>query len=380
MKNEVVAERDLTLETLLNEVERKTSLLNKVVDNGTYQLNNIALVLSPFLRRTFLAEYDVDSKTMLENLTYEFPGPFAHYMKLEKPDDADVISPSMLVNSSLEMININARGASLHDALVLKRPVGGLDVRVNGILKKDPSIFTFARESSRFSIKKIVENSYFQADEKILESTFFATDSSGSEGYLIIRGTLNEKHLKPADFLTLSFSVSKTDDIKNKVSKEPAPRLYEIKESGQVRHQIEQTTEEFDYLVNSLTNLKDRVINGERHSHINSLEVFVNGMKTNLVDLLSDIGFDLYDGAISYLKNVRPKIINGNVQYAAAVPKKDERGMITMQPAKISYTLNEFLERVKRLYNNDKDAAEKDLFGDVGIKPVGKGNFEGMFG
>ncbi len=369
MESKVVAGKDVTLEQLLI----KTDELSQIIGANVLNLTKLEHALSPYLRTSFLVEYDNGSKTIHGNQVYEMVAPF----KTENMKPPEVLSPgeksapSVIKNADTEMLNLNAQGTSMCDSkpdgYAAGRNLVGIDIRLNETLENPPETsFTFDKIGKAFTIKKVISNVYrLNAVEKGAKF-FFATDSNGTTGYLVSLDAQDELEMSEQSLLTVSFSDIKTDYLNSLPGMRHSARLYEVKESGQVKRKIPTSSLEFKTIFPALSDLQNKLFDTNHQYNISAMEVFLNGGKVGIIDCLKDFKESLIQNGRVYLKQVKPKLNKGKVEYI--------NGEI-----QVSEDLDTFIEKVKTLYNGDKDAAKSDLFLVAPKIPAPKSDISSMY-
>ncbi len=352
MERKTVAGKDSTLEQVLI----KTEELSEIINTKTSDLDKLEHALSPYLRTSFIVQYDDDNKTIFGNQVYEMLAPFI--TENMKPPEIlspnEKLTPGVIRNAETEMLNLNAQGASMSDSkpkgYASGRNIVALDIRLTEKLSEAPETsFNFEKIGKAFTIKKVISNVYRFSEVDKGAKFFFATNSSGSAGYLLSLDSADEMDLSAQNLLNVSFADDKTEYLKSTSAMRRSVRLYEVQESGQVKRKIPTSGPEFKAIFPVLSELQNELFDTRHKYEIRAMEAFLNGGKVDVLDCLKDFRNGLIQNGRVYLKQVSPQLNKGNVEYV--------NGEI-----QVSEELDSFLDKVKTLYGGDINAAKSDLF------------------
>ncbi len=370
MESKTVAGKDSTLERVLS----KTGELSEIIDAKVLDLDKLEHALSPYLRTSFLVQYDDDNKMISGNQVYEMLAPFM--TENMKPSEVlsleEKLAPAVLKNAETEMLNLNAQGASMSDSkpngYAAGRSIVGLDIRLSEMLSEAPETsFVFEKIGKAFAVKKVISNVYRLSEVDKGAKFFFATDSAGSAGYLLSLDSADEFDISSQNLLSLSFSKDKTDYVKSTSQSRRAARLYEIKDGGQTKRKIPTSSQEFKTIFPALSELQNKLFDTKHRYETRAIEAFLNGGKVDVVGCLKDFRNGLIQNGKVYLKQVKPRLNNGKVEY-------------TNGEIQVSEDFDSFLDKIKVLYGGDKNAAKGDLFLAVPKIPPPKNDISSMYG
>ncbi len=355
------ASADYNLESVLSKINK----IFESVNGNTLDIALFNTALAPYLRWSKVQYYDINKRVLVENRTYELFGPQkAIFMKPEKLTENDGDLPSMIRNYELEMTSINAKGAALRDCFDSKKSIVTIDVQLDALLEEKPSTsINLTSLHQAIYIKNIVMNTQGINGQLGWTSIFFATDDNMQEGYLFVLGKAGESQVDINDFIKVNLSTLKSEDIRKVTNVEWPSRIYELKEGGKFKRQLKYGTAEFNEIGNALVTLEKSFadIKNKRYN-VASLEVFLNGAKVELTDFVNDLIYELQDFGINYLKNYKPRVVNGRVEYTiAALAQVNQTGDQTLRQKRISYGLDDFLELTKVLYDGGKEMVKKEL-------------------
>lgn len=337
----------------LDEVLRRIHIASKLLAPETILYTNDINTLfgNNAKKLSVLVDFDVKRGSIRINEVYETPKPNGFELAVDSDNRTEEgEQPALFKNQDFEMYNINARSMSLRDSHDRKKPpILGIDIRTRAQFDKVASL-TLREKNNVSNIKKIISNQYYIDQNKSGFSFFFATDDEGKEGYLITGDALPKHEMSLEELLDTSQSDKKTERLKSCTINDGA-RLYAIHKGGLEKLHIPPSSEKYRTLIKPLIDIRDWLVKTPVEYSLSAAEVFVDGARADFNHFMAKVLEKMKEHARKYISSARPKLNGLRVEYRSPLSRGD-----------ISEDIDVFLEKVKVLYNDEKDSARKCIF------------------
>jgi hypothetical protein len=346
---------DSVLETMLKKIGAVREISTQ--ENPIGQ-DSLRALLSPVFREAIIGEYTAATNEISYDIVYESLAPPIKHAKLEDLPKMGSRPVGVMKNSEYSIVRINPQGATFIDGdpNILGRPPVAIDLRLATKLPASArlSIDSQKRGGKRLRVHRLVYNYYRVGLDNVGVTIFLSTNKKGTEGYLLVADDTIHGEFSLDDLLNSSRSASKAKDLVDAETLSNSA-LYRISNGGRTKTYIPIGPKEsrpYDFQAMS------GFLFSRREFEIKGVEAFVSGHPASFKDLLTDINEITLLSAKTYLKNVKPSVSQGMVEYTSPMS------------GKISQELDAFLEKVKDFYDGDKELAKKMLFSAPALTPI----------
>lgn len=344
-KKETPKLSDQNLEMLLSRLEAIP-----VLEKGGKGLEptKIDLISYPRLSSSMLGEYDAATQKISYNIVYEaFAPPIKNLKSIKEPEKGQRAIGVMRADG-LDLVCLNAQGVSFIDTQELNRPVFAVDMQLELKLKADLDIFLNSLENPGKTLKvyKFISNIYRLDRHTKVFNYFAATNESGSEGYLFVRREVAHSSMTSPELLSVSRDENKPAAA-CAANITYADKFYRISKDGNARTNIPYKSPAWEAYTPMIYVFNQSLFVKNNTFELKKLDAFLNGAQVDFNSLLKDINEGVSEVGRKYLADVKPKLINGKVEY------------LLPPNTTISEDLDVFLQKIKILYGNDEATARK---------------------